>query len=1724
MLRSELGVGVDLELDGASRLLALGAWRPNGELARSDLRGKTAAAITALDQFTPGAQFWFGHNVLWYDRPWFAQIAPNAALLQLPVVDTLVLSTLAFTEHPYHALCKDYKLVRASMNDPVADARLAARLLDDCLQRLRERATANATFGRVLFHLAVAAMASFGDEARRGMAMALAPLGPPSVDVDDDLRQLLAGRVCTSALPLRGTPLAKLFAFAWLLVAGRHDQPSHSVLMPWVRHQVPEVTTLLHTLRDVPCRSADCSWCRSMHEPRAHLQRWFRHDDFRARPTLPDGRGAQAAIVAAGLAERSLLALLPTGGGKSLCFQLPAIARYLRRGSLTIVVSPLQALMHDQVENLNEKTGRKFAFALTGRLTPPQRREVLDAVRSGSAGLLYVAPEQLRNLTFAKTIATREIGAFVFDEAHCLSKWGHDFRPDYLFASRFVREHCLRTKTPLPPIVCVTATAKPEVRAELLTHFRDALGQELDVFDGHAPRANLDLRIEAVAGNAKAARMIELVAAEVNRNLSGSVLVYAATRKHTEVSAATLKLAGIPAEAFHAGLEGPEKKAVQDRFLRGASRVVCATNAFGMGIDKPDIRLVVHYEIPGSLEAYVQEVGRAGRDGLPAAGVLLYDPDDTETQFRLAANSRLDLHDLKAVLRRVRGLAKPVREADEREVVCTTGELLREESLAARIDPDDRDAPTKVATAIAWLERGEFVRRDENATAVFQGRPRVANLDEARRRMAPLALPEKKSAAWLAILEQLLAAEADDGFSSDQFAGLRAVEALCPPERGERSGQIVLGTLRDMQEAGLLTRGIQMTAFLRHGIADHSGHRLAAAVTLQERLLATLRDLEPDPDATHRYQIDLPRLTQHLAADDATVTPERVRTLLDASIDRAQHAGPTAAGLRVTMHSRDFGTVQVQGGWDTIVRAAHRRHLLANVCLVEMSQQLAKARVHGKDLLVEFTLEQLLDAANADLVLRSEPSRDPTTEIEHTLLFLHHTECLVLHKGLAVFRQAMTLRVPKASEKRTYGAEDFAPLAEHQRERTVQIHAMDEFARRLCESSAAGLALLDDYFRLPAAQFLARHFPDRRTELERATSATSWHRIVGDLTAAQRAIVEAGENTSMLVLAGPGSGKTRVVVHRCAFLLRVRRVPAESILVLCFNRSAAVELKKRLRDLVGDDARGVLVLTYHGMAARLAGGLAPEADTETQFKEVMERALRRIVPTTTVTPGTERDETDPLRDRLLAGFRHILVDEYQDIDEQQYRLVSAIAGRTLDQDRKLSVLAVGDDDQNVYHWRGSNVTFLQRFEQDYGARRMLLVENFRSTHHIIDAANGVIAANRDRLKTEAAVRIDKNRARDAHGGRFAELDPHGRGRVHVVTVDDPMGQAFAARRAVQRLRELDPGFDWSNCAVLSPRHAPLHAVRELLERASIPVRVQVERDQSWSLFRRREVQQFLAASDAAGTTVQHTQLQHVLQQLRADHPRERDWTEVDATLDAWFEEHGEVALPRAALRNWFGEHLRELRRERTLGEGVLLGTVHGSKGAEYDHVVLLDGGWQLRGDNTWDDLRRLYYVGMTRARLTLTMLQLANGGAPWLPALSGPAIGRSRAAAVPTDEPATTLCYEPLSLADLWLSFAGRDSDHEHIDAAVRELATGDRLRLELRGSRLYLLDGKARRVGALSELGTNKWRIRLDAIRTVRTTAVVQRTELDEGEQYRTGLRRSSWFNVVAEVAYAAR
>ena len=1691
-------LSLDLEVgrkDG--RIRALGAVRADtGErLVHAGFGLK--AALARLDRLAEGAGFVLGHNLIAFDLPHLAAANPGLRLLALPVVDTLRLSPLAFPRNPYHRLVKHYRdggLRRGQLNDPELDARLALDVFADQLDALRQSPPD-----------LLAAWHRLCTPEPEGMDRALDSLftelrgapRPSGAEARDAVVARLRGNACRvgarhvlSDRDLRGWPLA--YALAWMSVAG-----GNSVMPPWVRHQFPDARRIVHLLRDKACTDPACRWCRERHDPRKELGRWFGFEAFRAEPACDDGRPMQQAIVEAAMAGEHVFAILPTGTGKSVCYQVPALSRYDKTGALTVVISPLVALMADQVAGL-ERQRIGSCVTVNGMLSMPERADALDRVRLGDAGILITSPEQLRSVSLRRALDQREIGAWVLDEAHCLSRWGHDFRPDYRYVARFIREKA--GKEPVPPVLCLTATAKPDVTEDIARHFRERLGIELTVFDGGAERPNLDFQVLPTTGGEKFAHLHQVLEANLSPG-EGGAIVYCATRRQCEEIAEFLQSKEGKADFFHAGLSPEIRKDVQRRFIEGGLDVIAATNAFGMGIDKPDVRLVVHADIPGSLENYLQEAGRAGRDRQPASCVLLFSADDVERQFGMSARSRLTRREIGGVMRALRRLDRRKRLGGE--VIATVGEILGEDEDRA-FERDAVTDDTRVRTAISWLEEAGLLTREENRVSVFPSSLIVTSVDEARARLRRAPTDEPYREQLLRIAGALIEAGPDEGVTTDDLMG---VSGLSP--------EGVRAALFDLERFGIASNDTVLTAFVHAGVEHSSERRLEAAAALEAALIGHMREAAPELGKGQASSLHLRIASQTLRDRGlADPLPERLWRILRSIAHDGRGEDGAAGSLSVRKQDAETARITLRREWDSLEEAARLRREAA-ACLLEHLLSCLPARSRGTDLLAETTLGRLNRALATNLAL-SGRVRFPVKLLERALLWLHEQEAIRLNKGLTVFRPAMTLRLER-EERRGFSRADFESLSLHYDGQVRQVHVMVAFAERGLARIRDADRLARDYFALNEADFLKRWLPGRDRETGRQTTPASWRAIVESLNnpVQQRIVADDRERTNVLVLAGPGSGKTRVLVHRIAWLVRVRREDPRGILALAYNRHAAVDIRRRLGDLVGDDARGVTVLTCHALAMRLAGasftGRAESPDEE-MFRDVIRRAVEVLQGA-----GLPAEEADERRDRLLAGFRWILVDEYQDIGAEQYDLISALAGRTrADETGKLSLFAVGDDDQNIYAFNGASVAFIRRFEADYGPRPAYLTENYRSSAHIVAAANAVIVPAGERLKADHPIRVDRARSRAPRGGRWEELDPVGRGRVQILPAGaEAVSQARTAMAELQRLAALVPDWDWSRSAVIAREWDYLVPVRACCEALGIPV--QMGNEDIPSFWRLRETQSLVAWLRSRQPRIVDGA---ALMDRLAECPSDR-WHDL---LRQAVEEHrletGGGETPVDHFIEWLAEWGREIRRRQ---QGLLLLSAHRAKGLEFDHVAVLDGNWDRTGPGEDRDApRRLYYVAMTRARETLALLRFDSPHGIQDVLQGNPSVQRREPIPLAPESPALKYRFFRASLKDVDLGFAGRRRDRHPVHRAIAALSPGDPLetRISPRG-RWQLLDRSRTVVGHLAASFTPPPGYRC---RSVGVLAIVGWSREASDPEFRDSMKCDRWEAVVPELVLEPR
>jgi ATP-dependent DNA helicase RecQ len=699
----------DLEVNKRSKKIQeIGALLQGDQFRKKSLEG--------FVRFAEKAGLLCGHNIIAHDLPILENYPDCQPLLFKPTIDTLYWSALLFPKKPYHKLVKDYRLQVDELNNPLADAKLAKELLLDLweayekLSPERKRIYFNLLSGRPGFQ----GFFEWADEGAKREKLAKEPL----VDL---LRSQYASLFCERSdleKLIEQHPVELAYAIALITTEDPESLPP-----AWILNHFPAVTGVINRLR-IDCNgNGNCAYCQHL-QPKSALQKWFGFPGFR-KFDGDEGQPLQEQVVEAALSGKSLIAIFPTGGGKSLTFQLPALMHGEANRSLTVVISPLQSLMKDQVDVLEKRHGITAAVTINGMLSPLDRTEAFERVAQGGANLLYISPESLRSRSIVNLLKGRIINRIVVDEAHCLSAWGQDFRVDYLYIGRFIKKLQEEKNLSRPiPVSCFTATAKPAVVEDIHNYFKEHLQLELELFQTSAKRENLEYFVFSAKGEEE--KLVKLV--ELLQSQEGPKIVYVSRVRTAEDLAKTLQEKfDFSAKAYHGQLDRDLKKKVQEEFMEEDSdlEVIVATSAFGMGVDKDDVKVVIHYQISDSLENYMQESGRAGRNPeSDAQCFILFDENDLSSHFNLLNTSKLNFKEINQIWQGIKRFRK-MAFSKSRPGNCQGG----------RVDSEMYQLETRVKTAISALEESGYVRREENAALGFASSIVVKNVEGANQKI-----------------------------------------------------------------------------------------------------------------------------------------------------------------------------------------------------------------------------------------------------------------------------------------------------------------------------------------------------------------------------------------------------------------------------------------------------------------------------------------------------------------------------------------------------------------------------------------------------------------------------------------------------------------------------------------------------------------------------------------------------------------------------------------------------------------------------------------------------------------------------------------------------------------------------------------------------------------------------------------------------------------------------
>ncbi len=1417
-----------------------------------------------FDTFVSKCDTICGHNIINHDLKYTA-LRGNPT-----IVDTLFLSPLLFPKRPYHHLVKDDKLQVDELNNPVNDSMKAHDLLNDEVAAWNQLSNNRREINYYLLNETQEFGGFFKYIGYSPNISWISSLFTTKRDWKQLILKEYEGKLCSNA---DFETLAKQYPIELaycLAVIGADD--IFSITPAWVIRNYPHVVNVMTALRNSSC--GDCEYCHKRLDAHYGLKDFFGYDEFR----IFDGVPMQQQAVESAIRGESLLTIFPTGGGKSLTFQLPALMAGRNTHGLTVVISPLQSLMKDQVDNLAAR-GISNAVTINGLLDPIERANAIEQVADGTANMLYIAPEMLRSKTIERLLTGRNVVRFVIDEAHCFSAWGHDFRVDYLYIGDFIRQLKEKKQLDQPIAVsCFTATAKQKVISDICDYFRVKLGLELKVFAANAERKNLRYSVlHADTADEKYNLLRSLI---LGHNCPS--IVYVSRTKRTRELAQHLTNDGIRALPFNGKMDAAEKVKNQNAFMSGEAQVIVATSAFGMGVDKKDVGLVVHYNISDSLENYVQEAGRAGRDPqMQAECFVLYADSDLDKHFILLNQTKLSISEIQQVWKAIRDLT-----AKQDIVSCSPLDIARQAGWGDEID----DIETRVKAAIAALEDAGFIQRGSNSPHIFATGIAVKNMDEARRRLMISPLFDEQSREEAArIIKSLISAHATaEGRGAEAESRVDYLADILGMNKAS-----VIRNINLMRQDGLLADSRDMQAWITKSTTVRN---LDAFLRLEQFMLQKFSE--------ESYRFSYKELNEEAQkAGLAYSNVKRLRMLL--------HFMTLKGYIYKQEHSiTGYVNVQLQTSKETTKNRFERRVDISRFIVDCLNAQ----KDDSKDTtLVNFSVVELLQQfiASRQETMFINNEKPTIADIEESLLYLTKTELMKIEGGFIVLYNTMQIGRLVATRTR-YGKEQYRLLDEFYKQRIRQIHIVGEYANLMVRDYNAALRFVNDYFTLDFRKFINHYFKEeRRTQIDQNITPAKYNKLFGELSNRQGEIIDDKESKYIVVAAGPGSGKTRVLVHKLASLLLMEDVKHEQLLMLTFSRAAATEFKKRLIDLVGNAAHYVDIKTFHSYSFDLVGkqGNLDEA------KDVVRLAAKMI-------------ETGEVEASKIAKSV-LVIDEAQDMGKDDYRLVQAL----MRQNEEMRVIAVGDDDQNIYGFRGSDSRYMQSLVEQEGAKLYEMTNNYRSARAIVDCSNRYVQRIPGRLKhtTIQSANGEDGKVITLKSLLDTDIKVEGSTAILTRTNEETMQVAheLEQRGLHATVAQSLGGFRFGNLA----------EVRFFLKQLGRENTVTISKEM-WNEAKQRTIETY--ASSSCLRVMQHF------------------FSDFETTHQFYY---------RSDLR----EYIFESNIEDFIASdnnSVFVSTIHKAKGREFDTVYILS---PIPDGSNINDMRA-YYVGLTRAKRNLYLV------------------------------------------------------------------------------------------------------------------------------------------------------
>jgi len=1436
-------------------------------------------SISELVPFVNGTNYVCGHNILHHDLKYIGKPLFEAGITA--AIDTLFLSPLLFPTRPYHALLKDDKLQTEELNNPLNDAMKAKDLFYDEVAAFNE---IDSDLQQIFYNLlhdkrefkSFFKFISFQPQNSTSLDLIIAKRFKDAICENVKIQQIIDEN-----------PIELAYCLSLINSFIQH-QKIHSITPPWVLKNYPEVERLMFKLRNKPCVTG-CPYCNNALDIHVGLKRFFGFDSYRTYGSEP----LQANAVKAAVDSKSLLAVFPTGGGKSITFQVPALMCGDNSKALTIVISPLQSLMKDQVDNL-EKIGITQAVTINGLLDPIERAKSFERVEDGSASILYISPESLRSKSIERLILGRKIARFVIDEAHCFSSWGQDFRVDYLYIGDFIKS--IQEKKHLQegiPVSCFTATAKQKVIEDIISYFRDKLSLELELFTSKVSRTNLQYKVfEEFEEEDKYQKLRDLISEK-----NCPTIIYVSRTRKAYMLAERLTKDGFSAKPYHGKMDVKEKTTNQNEFIEGAVQIMVATSAFGMGVDKKDVGMVVHYEISDSLENYVQEAGRAGRDeNIMADCYVLFNEEDLGKHFILLNQTKLSIKEIQQIWKAIKDITR-----FRSNVSNSALEIARK----AGWDDNVLDIETRVTTAIAALEDAGYLKRGQNMPKVFANSILCKTAQEAIEKInASDKFHNNQKEKGIRIIKKLLSSK------SRKLANEEAAESRVDYISDDLGivREEVINIINLLREERILADAKDLTAYIKKSENKNRSLNIVESFNKLENFLLPLFDEQ-------EKTFHLKELNENAELHGCTdISVQKIKTIINFwSIKN------WLKRQNLDYSKNHFAALYLQPK-NSLKEKLEKRHELARF-IVEYfyeknNQNISDENTNKEEVLIEFSVHELKSAYETSLSLfKVNITLD---DIEDSLFYLSRIEAIKIEGGFLVVYNRLTIERLEQDNKKRYTKDDYEKLNLFYENKVQQIHIVGEYARKMINDYRDALQFVEDYFKLNYSSFLTKYFPgSKANELKLKMTVAKFKQLFGDLSPTQLKIINDNESKYIVVAAGPGSGKTRVLVHKLASLLLMEDVKHEQLLMLTFSRAAVTEFKKRLYQLIGNAASFVEIKTFHAYCFDLLGKVGSLEKTDLIIKKTIDKIKSGDIEINRITKTV------------------LVIDEAQDMDEDEFNLIKVL----MEQNEEMRVIAVGDDDQNIFEFRGSDSKYLSQLLQINDAVKYELVENYRSKNNLVEFTNQFAKRIHKRLKNDQII------AKQKDDGDIKIVQYKSNNLISPIVNDI-----------------LTTDLIGSTCVLTKTNEEALQ-IAGLLTKNRISAKL-IQTNEGFNLYNILEIRYFIGLLNLKTDVyvINDEVWENAKRELKNVFRNSKNF-EIVTNLILNFE----ATNLKVKYKSDFEIFIRESKIEdfySDMGETILVSTIHKAKGKEFDNIFLLLENFSYSTDSD----RRLLYVALTRAK------------------------------------------------------------------------------------------------------------------------------------------------------------